>query len=212
MEYAVRELGVHVAVEGLDGAGKSTLIMGLERALSDRFEVRQFSLPDPAAFAGRELVAVVSRESLPPSAEVLALGFAANRIASYELHMEPWLRGGLDRIALSHRYVLSGLAYQSAGGVPLPWLLTLNEHVPRPDLTIFIDTKPAVCEERVGKRQGGAELFESQFSRIRSAFLSAIELLRDHGWPITMVDGGAEPAELVQTAAALITGASSPRK
>jgi dTMP kinase len=195
---------VHVAVEGLDGAGKSTLIDGLRARLGGRFEVGTFVLPDPDAFAGRDLVAVVSRELPSPSADVLALGFAVNRLASYESRLRPWLADRPDRIALSHRYVLSGLAYQSADGVALPWLLRLNERMPPPDLTIFIDTKPAVCEERVGSRHGGAELFESRFTRMRSAFLAAIDVLRERGWRIEVVDGGAAPAELADTAAALI--------
>ena len=199
----MRRGGVHVAVEGLDGSGKSTLIAGLAARLAGRFEVREFRLPDPAAFAGPDLLRVLAKESPPPSPEVLALGFAANRLASYELTLAPWLDAVPDRIALSHRYVLSGLAYQSADGVPLPWLLTLNERVPRPDLTIFIDTDPAVCEERIGNRQH-AELFENQFTRMRAAYLSAIDVLSADGWPIQIVDGALSETDLAEATLELI--------
>lgn len=195
--------GVHVAIEGLDGSGKSTLIAGLAGRLAGRFQVREFRLPDPAAFAGSDLLRVLAKESPPPSPEVLALGFAANRLASYELTLAPWLEAVPDRIALSHRYVLSGLAYQSADGVPLPWLLTLNERVPRPDLTIFIDTDPSVCEERIGNRHH-AELFENQFARIRAAYLSAIDVLSADGWSIQVVDGAFSAADLAEATLELI--------
>jgi dTMP kinase len=195
---------VHVAVEGLDGSGKSTLIAGLAARLAGHFDVRAFRLPDPAAFAGADLLRVLAKESPPPSPEALALGFAANRLASYELTLAPWLKAAPDRIALSHRYVLSGLAYQSAEGVPLSWLLTLNERVPRPDLTIFIDTDPAVCEQRIGSRHH-AELFENQFARMRSAYLAAIDVLNADGWPIEIVDGSSLPVELAEATLKLIT-------
>jgi len=195
--------GAHVAVEGLDGSGKSTLIAGLAGRLAGRFEVREFRLPDPAAFAGSDLLQVLAKESLPPSPEVLALGFAANRLASYELTLAPWLDAAPGRIALSHRYVLSGLAYQSADGVPLSWLLTLNERVPRPDLTIFIDTDPAICEKRIGNRQH-AELFENQFARMRTAYLSAIDVLSADGWPIQIIDGAFSAADLAEATLELI--------
>jgi dTMP kinase len=204
-DVRVTRRGVHVAVEGLDGSGKSTLIAGLAGRLAGRFDVREFRLPDPAAFAGPDLLRVLAKESPPPSPEVLALGFAANRLASYELALAPWLEESPDRIALSHRYVLSGLAYQSADGVPLSWLLTLNERVPRPDLTIFIDTDPAVCEERVGNRRQRAELFENQFVRMRAAFLAAIDVLNADGWPIEIVDGASPPADLAEATLKLIT-------
>jgi dTMP kinase len=198
-----RGRGVHVAVEGLDGSGKSTLIAGLAGRLAGGFDVREFRLPDPAAFAGADLLRVLAKESPPPSPEVLALGFAANRLASYELALAPWLEAGPNRIALSHRYVLSGLAYQSADGVPLSWLSTLNERVPRPDLTVFIDTDPAVCEQRVGNRQH-AELFENQFSRMRAAFLAAIDVLDADGWPIEIIDGALPAADLAEATLELI--------
>jgi thymidylate kinase len=147
---------------------------------------------------------VLAHKVPAPSADVLALGFAANRLAAYQRHIAPWLAESPRRIALSHRYVLSGLAYQSADGVPLPWLFSLNDRVPPPDLTIFIDTKPAVCEARIGQRPH-RELFEHQFDRMRAAFLAAIDLLTTHNWPVEIIDGGASPTELTTAAATLIT-------
>jgi len=199
---------MHVAVEGLDGSGKSTLIAGLVDRLAGHREVVEFRLPDPAAFAGGDLVRVLAHDLPAPSAEVLALGFAANRLASYEGHIAPWLAEHCDRVAFSHRYVLSGLAYQSADGVALPWLLALNERVPAPELTIFLDTEPAVCEERVGRR-GTVELFENRFRRMRAAYLSAIDLLTRRAWRIEVLDGSSRPADLVEAAAAHISTANN---
>lgn len=192
-----------MAVEGLDGSGKSTLIAGVIERCAGRRDVHEFRLPDPDVFGGGDLIRLLARDAPAPSAEVLALGFAANRLASYEGHIAPWLAGHPCRIALSHRYVLSGLAYQGADGVPLSWLVALNERVPAPDLTVFLDTDPSVCEKRVGER-GPVELFESRFDRMREAFLAAIDLLTAHGWRIEILDGGASPAALVDRVAELL--------
>ena len=127
----MRSTGIHVAVEGLDGAGKSTLIDQVRQELAAEFEISEFRLPEREAIAGTNLTDIISNREKAPSPSVLALAFAANRLDSYEKHIAPYLAGGA-RIALSHRYVLSGLAYQSAQGVDLQWLYSINATVPAP--------------------------------------------------------------------------------
>lgn len=184
-----KQVSTHVAIEGLDGAGKSTVIAGIARRLAGDRLVREFALPDPDSVGGAELAAILARRAPAPSPEVLALAFAANRQHSAERAVRPFLDGGPGRLALSHRYVLSGLAYQTHQGLPVHWLLVLNGRVDPPDLTVFIDVPPAVCEARIAARGRAAELFERDHAAMRAAFLTAIAALREAGWPVVVVDG-----------------------
>lgn len=201
--------GIHVAIEGLDGSGKSTLIDRLCAKLAGEFETREFRLPDVQAIAGRDLVDMISRRTQPSSPGVLALAFAANRLDSFEKQVAPYLADGSRRIALSHRYVLSGLAYQSSQGVDLARLFEINSTVPAPAVTIFLDTDPATCEKRIAERQGQVELFEEEFGQMRKYFICAIDLLRDSGWNIVVLDGSADADELASVAVAHVRQAAS---
>jgi dTMP kinase len=203
--------GLHVAVEGLDGSGKSTLISNVSELLADDFDVRSFRLPDSSSLGGGDLADVVTKRRPSPSPEALALAFAANRTDSYQRLVLPYLDGDPSRIALWDRYVLSGLAYQGMQGVPLPWLLSLNEQVEAPDLTVFLDTDPAECAARIRRRKGGPELFEVRFAEVRAAFLLAIDALRDQGWEVYVMDGSAEEAVLAKEVAALLRRSAAQR-
>ena len=64
------------------------------------------------------------------------------------------------RWVLSDRYVLSSIAYQGSDGMDVEWLHSINARAFVPDLTLFVDTDPAICMERIQARGGGLERFE----------------------------------------------------
>src|SRR5438067_13264907 len=102
-----------ITIEGLDGAGKTTLAGGLEEALNARgLDVRLLREPGgvPAAERVRELV---KDPELRIGARAEALLYAAARAQLVEEAIRPLLEQGTW--VLLDRFVDSSLAYQGAG-------------------------------------------------------------------------------------------------
>ncbi|MBQ9001071.1 MAG: dTMP kinase, partial [Eggerthellaceae bacterium] len=133
------------------------------------------------------------------SPELLALGFAADRIA----HMtEP---DGIDEAlndgvwVISDRYVLSALAYQSAQGVDLDWLVEINRFAPDPDATVFVDTPVRTCISRILQRDSNQDdIFHRRaaLSAIRKEYMRVLDRQRFTGKLITV--NGTKPIAAVR--------------
>jgi dTMP kinase len=140
-----------VTVEGVDGAGKSTLV----EALARRWDAAVFREPggEPLAEHIRDLV---KAHAFDPHAE--ALLFAAARAQLVANEVAPRLARG--ETVVIDRFVDSSLAYQGVGrGVGIETVRAMNSFAPVPDLTLLLRVDPAMGLERVGER-GGADRFE----------------------------------------------------
>jgi len=98
-----------ITVEGIDGAGKTTLVAGLARARPDLVVLRE---PGGVALAER-IRALVADPGLPVHPRAEALLFAAARAQLVEERIEPALAAG--ETVLLDRFVDSSLAYQGGG-------------------------------------------------------------------------------------------------
>ena len=168
-----------VVLEGIDGSGKTTQA----RLLAERLGAVFTREPTDGVVEGVLRDAVELRVALDPV--TMALGFAADRAD----HVA-WIRHELaeERSVVCDRYVLSSLAYQPRGAVTEDWLRSLNRHAPEPDVTVFLDTPPAVCAARIADD----ELFHSpaELERVRSNYLAAMsggEVLVDGDGPVDEV-------------------------
>src|SRR2546423_358607 len=98
-----------VTIEGLDGAGKTTLATGLAEALPGAILLRE-----PGGVAAAERVrALVKDPDLHVTARAEALLYAAARAQLVEERLVPELTGG--RLVVLDRFVDSSLAYPGAG-------------------------------------------------------------------------------------------------
>jgi len=155
-------MGVLIAVEGLDGAGKRTLIDGLIDELSGK-GLRAGSLAFPQY--GRSVHADLAAEALrgghgdlAGSINAMAIMFALDRAdASAELSN---LLDANDIVILD-RWVASNAAYsaaraeQDADGEIVSWVGDLEFGrlaLPTPDLTVLIDIPTEVAAERARRR------------------------------------------------------------
>lgn len=195
--------GLFVTLEGVDGAGKSTLA----RALSDRLSAdgREVVLTrEPGGSAGAEDIRRLLVEGEPErwSAETELLLFTAARAD----HVEKLIRPALERgaVVICDRYVDSTRAYQSVGrGAMLADVDALHDRMIRldPDLTLILDLDPALA----GARQTGAAKGEDRFerfgadfqSRLREAFLAIADAAPDR---CAVLDASA-PADALADAA-----------
>ena len=134
-----------IAFEGLDQSGKETQAQLLrERLREGGRKVRLLSFPDYGTSIGEEIARALAGER-DYGPDVMQLLFVANRHERLEA-MREWLEGGL--ILLCDRYRASSIAYGEAQGLDPGWLERIQEFLPRPDLTIFLDIDPATAARR----------------------------------------------------------------
>jgi dTMP kinase len=165
-----------ITIEGLDGAGKTTVATALADALRARgIEVTVLREPGgvPAAERIRELVKDPEAR-IGPRAE--ALLYAAARAQLVEDALKPLLSAG-TWIVLD-RFVDSSLAYQGAGRVlGVGPVRDVNEFATgglAPDRTLLLTVVPEVGRARTRSRQEPADRLELEpddfFARIASAY------------------------------------------
>jgi dTMP kinase len=165
-----------ITIEGLDGAGKSTLCIGLYAALGER-GVRVELLREPGGVALSEAVRGLVKDprlTVDPRAE--ALLYAAARAQLARERLRPLLDAGA--VVLLDRFVDSSLAYQGAGReLGIEAIRELNSFATaglRPDRTLLLRIDPAAGRARQAGRGGAADRLESEdeafFGRIAGAY------------------------------------------
>ena len=193
-------LGVLISVEGVDGAGKTTLVAGLAAALG------AVVLREPGGTAVservRELLADPALE-IDPRTE--ALLYAAARAQLVAEQLRPLLADGATVIL--DRFVDSSLAYQGAArGLGVDAIRALNEFGTgglRPDRTLLLRVDPALARERIAGR--AADRLEREdaafFAAIADAYdaLAAAEPDR-----IAVIDGTQSPDAVLADALAAL--------
>jgi dTMP kinase len=177
----VTDLGRFITLEGGEGTGKSTLIAGLERALSARgHDVVVTREP-----GGTKLAEAVRKLALhPPEDQAWSpLAHALLMNTSRDDHLRNLIRPALARGSwvICDRFADSTRAYQSIDGVTPEELLAIEAIVvgdTHPDLTLILDAAPDALAERRHQRNV-SDVFERKATefheRVRSAFLEIAE-------------------------------------
>jgi dTMP kinase len=140
---------VLITVEGLDGAGKSTLIAELSKALD------AVVLREPGGVEVSERIrSLLADPSLEVDPRAEALLYAAARAQLVAERLRPLLEAG--KTVLLDRFVDSSLAYQGAGrGLGVEEIRALNEFGTaglRPDRTLLLRIDPAAGLARISDR------------------------------------------------------------
>lgn len=175
--------GKFIAIEGVDGCGKSTHARLLAKWLRSKgYRVVVTDEPTNSPI-GRVIKRVLRGElKVPIAAE--ALLFAADRLHHAEQLIIPALRKG--RIVITERYYFSSLAYQAARRLPAQWISKLNERAPVPDLAVLIDVPAYVALDRIrGSRK--LDTFEKDLKlqrKVRAIYLQMVKKRK-----LKLVDG-----------------------
>ncbi len=169
--------GTMITIEGIDGAGKSTLAARLVQALKDRG--REVTLlREPGGVRAAERVReLVKDPDLTIGARAEALLYAAARAQLVEEALEPLL--GAGKWVLLDRFVDSSLAYQGAGReLGVPQVRAINEFATgsvRPARTLLLALDPALGRTRSRERSDPVDRLEREedpfFERIARAYL-----------------------------------------
>ena len=191
--------GKLITIEGIDGAGKSTLAAGLEAALRERGRPVML-LREPGGVRAAERVReLVKDPELEIGARAETLLYAAARAQLVEEALGPLLETG--RWVLLDRFVDSSLAYQGAGrGLGVEPVRAINEFATgglRPARTLLLALDPALGRSRSIERATPIDRLEREkdqfFERIAAGYA---ELARADPERIRVIDA-TRPANAV---------------
>ncbi|MER7110132.1 dTMP kinase [Streptomyces sp. NPDC000229] len=191
---APSKTGFFIALEGGDGAGKSTQVEALAEWIRSKGHEVVVTREPGATPIGKRLRSIlldVSSAGLSNRAE--ALLYAADRAE----HVDSLVRPALERgaIVISDRYIDSSVAYQGAGRDLSP---TEIARISRwatsglvPHLTVLLDVSPETARERFTEAPDRLESEPAEFHRrVRAGFLALAAA--DPGRYL-VVDAGQEP-------------------
>jgi dTMP kinase len=161
--------GFLVAIEGIDGSGKTTQAVRLARFCREK-ELTYVLSKEPTTGQYGQLIrdsAIRGRLSVEEEIEILL----KDRREHVENVLEPALRE--EKIVILDRYYFSNAAYQGARGADPEHILRQNEaFAPQPDLVIVLDVSPEVGLQRIRERGDEPNKFETADSlgRARAIF------------------------------------------
>jgi dTMP kinase len=196
--------GKFISLEGIEGAGKSTLARTLEAQLRARgLQVVLTREPGGTVVAEKLRAVVLERggERISAQAETLLM-FAARAI-----HLENLIRPALQegRWVICDRFSDATRAYQGAGrGVPLKLIDQLAASVHGdlwPDRTLVLDLPVELGLTRARQRPGDGDRFEDEnvrfFERVRGCYRS---LAANEPARIRILDASVNAAQLAERA------------
>lgn len=193
--------GRFISLEGIEGAGKSTLARALEATLNERgLRVRLTREPGGTPLAEQLRALVLARGGERISAEAETLLMFAARAIHLENLIRPALRSGIWVIC--DRFTDATRAYQGAGRGVDPALierLAIAVHADLwPHRTLLLDLPVELGLTRAGKRQGEGDRFEDEdwrfFERVRARYL---ELAATESGRVRIIDAAGAPQSVV---------------
>jgi dTMP kinase len=192
-----------ITIEGIDGAGKTTLASALLDALRAR-GLDVLLLREPGGVAAAERIRdVVIDPDLHVAARTEALLYAAARAQLVEEAIEPLLRDG--RWVLLDRFIDSSLAYQGGGReLGIDSVRAINDFAIRtawPDRTLLLMIDSGLGRRRSQSRAAAPDRLEREqnefFDRTAAAYL---ELAAEDPERIRKVDATRPPDEVLAAA------------
>ncbi|KKW28225.1 MAG: hypothetical protein UY72_C0080G0013 [Candidatus Uhrbacteria bacterium GW2011_GWD2_52_7] len=151
--------GTLIVVDGMDGAGKGTLLNALQQRIAHR---KHLVATEPTfRFVGsvirEELIA--NHSGFAYSGKTVATAFALDRDMLYSRMILPYLAEHPDSVVLQDRGLITSLAYQPLqdAEVTIEWLLSLHgnqvELSRPPDALVILHLDPEVARQRLLARR-----------------------------------------------------------
>lgn len=146
-----------VAVEGLDGSGKSTQIYLLKRWLEQQGLKVYFSEWNSSELVKSATSKGKKRELLTPT--TFSLIHATDFADRYERHLVPLLRAGY--LVLCDRYIFTAFARDVVRGCPMEWVRGLYSFAALPDVTFFFKADLEISLRRILEGRPQLKYFEA---------------------------------------------------
>ena len=198
-----------ITIEGVDGAGKTTLATALIERLTQRGVDARLMREPGGVQTSERIRELVKDPSLTVGGRAEALLYAAARAQLVEQALAPALASG--SWVLLDRFVDSSLAYQGAGrGLGIEAVRELNQFATgglTPDRTLLLNLDAAHARIRASDRDAVPDRLEREgdefFERIRQAYL---ELAAADPERVRVIDAAAAPEAVLEQAWAELGG------
>ncbi len=183
-----------IALDGMDGAGKSTQHrLMCDWLISLGRDVVTYRDPGSTPLGETVREILLHREDIPLALTAEMLLYMAARAQLVEECLLPALRS--NKIVVADRFLLANVVYQgSAGGLDPTTIWEVGKIATqglRPDATIVIDVPVEVALSRLGSKQDRLEKRgQAYFERVRQGFLDQVGLASDR---TIVIDGTQEP-------------------
>lgn len=149
-----------IAIEGIDGAGKSSVILNLQEKLQAKNLEAVLTKEPGGTELGQKLRTII--ESTPHRAEVELFLFAADRQEHYLKIIKPAIAE--NKLVISDRSVYSSIAYQGYGhGLNVEDIISVNKIALQnrfPDLLVYLKLDPVIAIERIKLSRSKVTHFE----------------------------------------------------
>ncbi len=191
--------GKFIAVEGIDGSGKSTQVAELcSRLKAEGHKI--YPTFEPTNGPIGSLIRQMFSTRITADDKTIAALFVADRLD----HLQNPVNGVLKKLeegftVITDRYYFSSYAYHGAH-MPLDWVIqsnALSAELLRPDLNIFIDIPPQVGFDRVHANRADVEIYETleNIKKVYATYQKAFDLLNDVE-KIVSIDGNRSMEEV----------------
>ncbi|MEK7482631.1 MAG: dTMP kinase [Patescibacteria group bacterium] len=197
MKLMDNKLGQFIVFEGLDGAGRSTQVELLCRALTaDGYDILSTKEPTVISEPGKKIKQILRGEIIAFPEELQEL-FSQDRAWHLETMIEPHLRKSEKAIVVSDRYFFSSFAFGSACGAKLEWLFEINKDFLLPDMLFFVEVSPEICMKRIESRGYVKELMERR-ELLEKVSVNYQNILKSfHDKTKIIIINGEEPIETI---------------
>ena len=171
-----------IALEGIDGSGKSTQTKLLtEKLMAQGHKV--YSTFEPTDNQIGKLIRNILKGNAKADHRIIAGLFVADRLdhlLNEEYGIVKKLEDGFT--VITDRYCFSSYAYQGTH-MNMDWVIQANAmsaEILRPDINIFIDVSPEISMQRLHANRDNIELFETldSLQKVRAKYMEAFEKLK----------------------------------
>lgn len=187
--------GLLIAVEGIDGSGKTTQTKLLKKRLKkEGFETKIVKEPTDGEF-GKKIKDILKEEIKVTQEKLLDL-FVKDRKENVRKNIFPSLQEG--KVVIADRYFISTLAYQKESNKSFKQLMKMHRFAPIPDLTVILDVKPKVAMKRLSGKSSVRDKFEKDMKLLKKARMNyrRIPEFLENKARVLIVDGERPPNEV----------------
>ncbi len=188
-----------IALEGLDGSGKSTQIKLLAEKLKGQ-GLKIYTTAEPTNSRIGHIIKDIFKHKMEADHRTIAALYAADRLD----HLTNKTDGILKKIeegctVITDRYYFSSYAYHGTH-MDINWVIAANSlsaDLLRPDLNIYIDITPEESMRRLNKGRDSFELYESieNLRQVKEKYFEAFEILREKE-NVSVVNGNRPEKEI----------------